>query len=58
MAEKYTESQHKATNTYRSKMARIDLTVTVEEKERIATKAKAKGLSIKQYIIELVNNDN
>jgi predicted DNA binding CopG/RHH family protein len=58
MAGKYTLAQHKATQTYRNKNTRLDLTVTPEEKETIQNKAAVRGLSVKKYLLSLVNNDN
>jgi predicted DNA binding CopG/RHH family protein len=57
MAGKYTEAQHRATQNYRSKTTRLDLTVTPDEKEAIQSKAASKGLSIKQYLLSLVDDD-
>lgn len=57
MAEKYTEAQHKAIQNYRKDKSTVTLTVTQEEKQLIQSRADARGLSVKKYIMELVRAD-
>jgi len=51
---KYDEAHKRATMKYYEGRARIPLTVTKEEKERITQAAAAKGQSVNRFIIEQV----
>ena len=51
---RYTESQHKAINKYRSNRATIEINLTKEDKEKIKHAATEAGQSVNQYIIDKV----
>ena len=51
-----TDAQRKAVSRYLSKFERINLTLTADHKERIATAAAAAGVSMTSYILEAVDN--
>jgi predicted DNA binding CopG/RHH family protein len=54
---KYSEAQNRAVQNYKSKMARLEIVITPEEKEQIQRGADANGLSMRKYITGLVDKD-
>lgn len=52
MAGKYTEAQAKASRKYQSKTVSIQIRVTEEKREEYRKQAKAKGMSLSEYIID------
>ena len=54
MAEKYTEAQKKAAYKYMEDKVKIQILVAPEQREVYKAKAKAKGLSLTQLIVKLL----
>ena len=54
MAEKYTEAQKRASYKYQSDKVKIQILVTPEQRERYRALAEAKGLSLTQLIVKLL----
>lgn len=54
MAEKYTESQKKASLKYAKKLKRVPLDLRKEDYERLSIAAKSQGKSINGFIKEAI----
>lgn len=50
MSNKYTEKRKESNKRYKEKLARVDVWLTLEEKEDIKARAKADGKSISSYV--------
>ena len=58
MGKIYTEAQKKATQKYLSKTVAIQIRVTKEQRDIFKEKAKKNNMSLNQYVIYLLKNDN
>ena len=58
MANKYTESQKRATIKYQENKVKIQILVTPEQREKYRAMASSRGLSLTQLIINLLEDAN
>lgn len=58
MANKYTESQKRATLKYQENKVKIQILVTPEQREKYRAMASSRGLSLTQLIINLLEDAN
>ena len=56
MANKYTESQKRATLKYQENKVKIQILVTPEQREKYRVMASSRGLSLTQLIINLLED--
>lgn len=49
---RYTDAQRRATNKYRESMAKIELIITPEEKEKIKQAAADAGKSVTRFLVD------
>lgn len=58
MGSKYTDSQKKAILKYQEDKVKIQILVTPEQREKYRAMASSKGLSLTQFIINLLESYN
>ena len=56
MGNKYTDSQKKAILKYQENKVKIQILVTPEQREKYRAMANSKGLSLTQFIINLLES--